>query len=753
MRTLMLQVQLELRLLAKLRLLLLLPPAAGLWLLFQCADVGLPASMDVNLYAAEAHEQLMTYLTVLPIFLGVWLIRHDTMSSSYEWSLSLPVSNRTMIASKWIAGFLISTLFTICILAAYILVAFRHHVSWTSILTEVAHYGLLYELSFAPAVALGIVLGALMPFRFALPIAFCGWVFGSIFVPVYLIEVFGWYPMKAFSLNQLIGGLNADLTEAWSYRPRTAETLLSMLFTAAFTLCMLSATGAMLAKSRPVLRPAVPVASFILSLLLAGAAFTPYLDLWTNRYEQFDRLAAASVNSEQARPHDRYRFKLDRLDIHAARLADNSLELQAELVLPTDGGALIPAAPGVSEVTPYSEGRITFLLNPLFRIERLAVDGQSVNWTQENDHLSFDAGALRTNTDKHTVSLTYTSGGPLQQWSHDGSGEYYQLFVAGDSVFLPSYAGWYPIPGGDHLLYRSGGLQVRSDVASLFHADFSLTMEGFGEEMIATIPPSAENASSAIQRFEQRDAEAPSIISGAFTTVRIEGEPLSIVTTPGNVVESRIFLAKLHEKRVFYEQWAGASFSGLRQIIYFPLAGSFDRGYSMTGTFAVGDTLFIGETKHSNLDSYRLDQVVNWMLFGDTVNYQYWVNEWDDQNQDMLRTYSIVQELRRAISYYLPLKEAQVDTDDLQFDFNTASPLGTRMKQMIDGAYAEGDGELVKRVLLRFWKQGLHIEDYNAGRRYVYMGDSPMYLFPVITWDEWLQAWDEEKGRLIDNDR
>ncbi|MFB9330337.1 hypothetical protein ACFFSY_30700 [Paenibacillus aurantiacus] len=745
MRTLWLQTGFELKLIAKLRWTLLLPPAAGLWMLFQCADIGLPASMDVNLYAADAHSTLMTFLTALPMFLGVLLIRRDALNPSYEWSLTLPVTNRVMIAAKWIAGMLYSSAFTACILAVYAGVAVHHKLSWRSILSEIAHYAPLYETSFAAGVAVGIVIGALFPMRFALPVAFCGWIFGSIFVPVYLIEVFDWHILRLFSLNHLIGDLGAGASEAWAYRLSGVEYPLTYAFAGTVTVLVLAAACALLARTRPVVRPLAPIALMVAALIAACAVYTPYAELWQQRYAQWQQLMPSVPEAELTRPHAPYAFKVASMDVRLDRADDDTFAARAEIVLPTQDGRLLPAHEGQDAVTDRIEGRVVFLLYPKLRVTGLTVDGAQVPWMQEQDRISFDRAALAPSADAHKIVWNYAAVSPLNEWAHDGSGQYHLLFSQGESSFLPAYLGWYPIPGGDSLMYHVGKQIVpRADVASGLHTDFRLRLTGFAGRIVATLP-AAEDDRPGSRSFAGQNAALPTVVGGSFTAVKMADEPALMLTTPGNVEESRIFLENLGERRAFYERWTGARLDRIRQIVYFPFFGTFDRSYGLTSVFPIGDTLFIGELRHSNLDTYRMEQTINFLLFGDTVYTSDWVNNWDDQDPDRLNNYSIVQEIRRMIALYIPMKEGVIAQEDVHM----LSPIGEKMKQMVDTAYEQGKADVAKRVLMRFWNDGLTIEDQTSAgtASSVASNAASPYDYPFITWEQWLQAWYEEKGR------
>ncbi|UVI28731.1 hypothetical protein [Paenibacillus spongiae] len=743
MRTLALQTVMELRLLLRLRWPLLLPLAAGAWMILETRETGLPASMDVNLYAASAHDLLMIFVPMVPILLGVYLMRRDTLNTAYEWGLALPVTNRVFITSKWMAGFVYSSMFTLCIQAAYLIAAWQHALPWKSALKQILIYTSLYESSFAICLALGMVLGALMPMRFSLPIAFCGWVFGTLFVPMFLVEVFNWHPANMFSLNplELAGG---TVNEAWTFQLRAEEFRLKFAINAAFTLFMLTAAAAVLARSRPVLRPQIPNLVMWTALLTALASLVPYAGLWGVRYETINAVEAAAAPPEQAQPQEPFMFRIDRLALEVHRNEDDRLDLKATVDLPLQNGALIPAAPGIKKVKEHAEGVVSFLLYPRLTVQSLAIDGRSVPFEQKRDLVSFERDLLGTGSGTRTLVFTYT--GTLHEWEREYTRQYYRAFVDGRQVFLPGYNGWFPIPGGDSLLYKSYRYAMsRTDTLQYMQADIDVRMTGFPGDLFTTIPPAPDDGPGS-RHWSQKSAGGLTILGGSFETVRIDGEPISIVTTPGNVEESKLFLERINEQRIFYEDWIGEPLNRLKQIVYFPMDDTMRWSYG-NNLFIEGHTLFINEMTHNNLDNYKLQQVMTYLLFGDTVSTTMPVNEWDDKNQKMADTYSIVQELREAIVPYVWLAESL--PADERLNMHHISPLHKTMHEMINNAYAAGKQDLVRRVLLRFYDQGLYIKDpYSVPFQPIQFSEHDgRFKFPVITWKQWLKVWNEEKGR------
>jgi len=708
-------------------------------MLIQCSEINMPNASDINLYASEAHMQLIALLTTVPVITGVLLIRRDIFNPTYEWSLGLPVTNRVFIGSKWLAGFLYCSLFTCFIQLAYLLVARDNGLPWASILRYLSFYTVQYETSFGISLALGIIIGALMPLRFALPIAFCGWIFGSLFVPVFLTNLFNMYPVNAFSLNHTIGASGNAINGTWDFQLQKMESLLLFIINVSFALFMLCAAAALLARIRPVKRPKAPHLIMWTALLVAVASLVPYSGLWADRFERQSHIEAASSSATEHQ--EPYMFKITSMALDVTRLPDNTLWFKAAIRLPTSKGALVPSAPGVTEVGTHSPGHATFLLYPNLQVTHLSVDGKSISWQQNNDRVSFAIAALLPDQDEHLVELEYT--GSLHEWALDLSSTYYRAFVENKNVFLPTAIGWFPIPGGSGLFTTNQAIiRNRTDALQYMSAEIDLRMSGFPGKLFASIPAADDDKPEA-RHWRQAATNQLNVIGGNFEKVSIPGEPVSIITTLGNVESSKKFLETIKERRAFYEKWTGKPLTKLRQIFYFPMKDTFNQLHE-SNAYLANDTLFITQTIHSSIDQ-SLERVMNLLLFGDIVSNYILISDWDNQNKQMEETYSIVQELRLIITNYIWFKEQGLDYSFPYYN----SPLHSKMTEMIDTAYKEGKHELVRRVLLHFMEQGLGIQE-----NYSFDADlaadpqtAQLYHYGSIIWDQWLKVWNEEKGR------
>ncbi|AJY73678.1 hypothetical protein [Paenibacillus beijingensis] len=731
------QTSMELLLLLKLRWPLLLPAAAGVWMLIHTQSPTATASQDVNLYAFSEHSNILVISTVVPVLLGVLMLRRDLLHPSYEWMLRLPVSGAGWIAAKWTAGFLYMSLFTLAVHLGYAVSALRMHLPLSSLLHEAVRFSLIYEQSYGISLALGMFLGVLLPLRFALPVAFCGWMFGSIFLQLYVVRTFRLTELKAFYLHPLIDSQLLE-NEIWSPVLTLPDQADIALFNAAFGLFLLCASWALLGKYRPSLHRGRTSVIALAALALSGAAFIPYANLVQSRTNHQLELAAVSPGEEELEPNHSYSFRLYSIRIEAARLPDNSLQARAVLTVPTESGQLLPADPGRTHVRAHVDGYATFLLYPTLTVDSLQVNGMEAQWQRDGDKLSIPLQQLDAGSDKQTVIVTYH--GPIDEWTRGYNNESYLTFIRQGGAYLPANIGWYPLPGGDSLLYKPGGeasiVSERQDMNRFTSADFDVTLTGFQSKMFATLPSAADDK-PVKRHFSAAGVSGVSLYGGAFERVTVPGEPVSIVTTPGNREESRRFLERLHERRQYFEGMTGERLSSLRQIIYFPMNLVESPGINRQ-QYTIGDTFIVPESQHGNLDFYLLDTVTNMLLFGDAgkaINAPAPAQHAPDP--------SLVSEIRWAFGFMYNeyLQSSAIDNVPVLSDpslNDNADSYREAIRQMIDAAVMRGDGPKVWKVLNRFRTQGLRLPvPINAAG----MRETPAYDFPVITPEEWLREW------------
>jgi len=739
---------LELKLLLRLRWPLVFPPAAGAWMLFQLHGFAPSLSQNVYRHLIDSQSTFHTLSLGLPLLLGILLVRRDLLNPAFEWIHALPVSNLVFMLSKFAAGFLYMAAIVFFVDAAYLLEAMRSGLPADEIVRQLWRLDLDYFWSYGISLALGMTLGTQLPARFALPVGFCGWVFGSLFLQLFIVERSGMHLFKAFYLNHLLNAGPA-WNELWGGSLGGAEYARLRLFVAAFGLFLLAWSAAAVGRSRPYGSPRRATAAAALAFLVACAAFVPYAQLWNARYANLAALRAAAPDRDTGdiRPHTLYAFRVDAMTLELERLPEDRFRASAEFVLPTSGGRPLPAGGTAHKWTPREEGRLTFLLYPTLRVTGVSVDGAPASYTRQGDRLSVPLESLAAGTDTHHIRIGYE--GRLAEWNQVGTNEVYLAFLKGDSVYLPAHLGWHPLPGGDSLLFREDGGAVRDrlDAGDDLRADIEVKLHGFGGPLYASIPETTAAAgsgagSAGVRRFSARGAGAVTLIGGrGLTEVRHAGEPIAIVTTAANRASAARFLAELSERRNYYEAWLGRTAGTLERILYLPDEPVRTRPDLGSSSLASGSMLLLPEGMYQPLDRGHLNRALMMLLFGD-----------DNERtlaDDPARP-SIVHEIRQSIvDMYDWEHQAGVGTASgpgtaagATVPVSPGHPLQLRLSGAIQAAMAEGRLELAKQVLRGFYERGLAVRaPYRTDARIV-----TGRRYPVITWKDWNDAWPEAAG-------
>lgn len=731
-RAFSLQTALEWKLLARMRWPLLLPLAAFAYVAFSLAALPEGGSQDLYLQLLKLLSFFHTLSLGLPVLLGVLLARRDILHPAYEWLQAMPVSNPVFLLSKTAAGMLYSGLIPVATAAAFIAVSLRQGLSLMDALAAVLPI-LLYMLgSFAISLVLGLTIGVLLPARYALPIGFCGWMFGSVFIQVFMVERYGWYPLKAFYLNPM---LNTDLlrNEGWAGALNSEEAAKLAPFVLSFAVFLLAWCNAALGRQRPEGSGKRAVIAVFAALLLAGAAYIPYVRMWTSRFDRIE--AIASISPDQSRwmvPNERYAFRVNAVRLDVTKRDDQTLDIEAAIAFPVKQGK--PLSVMDDGYAPAREpGMLTFLLHPSLRVTGFEINGKSAPYSRNGDRLSVPLGVLADSEGEQTARFRYEG-----KLNIPAARETYSSFVRKGGAYLPAHIGWYPLPGGDSLFFRSGReVLERRDAAVGLTADFDVRIRGFGDmPLFATLAGAPDDGSNGIRHFKQRNAAAFTLFGGRYIEAGIPDESVSVVTTAGARKESEAFLYELRARKQYYESWLGQPLDRLRQLYYFP-----DEPINTNRSYAperlMGDAMLYAQATYANLDANRLMTTLQVLLFGDPDDASF------AEHTEGPR--SIVQEIREAILGLYDLENAGAAGQWRHSRLTHAtSPEDGQMQEKINNmiieAFESGRTEQAKQTLAFFYRQGLRIE--QKPYREMYMADeSQLYSYPVISYEDWLEVW------------
>lgn len=738
MKPYFLQCLLELKLLLRLRWTLLLPPAAFVWTLIKLSAAQAPASQNLYLYLLDSESTLHAFSLLIPVLLGILLVRRDILHPSFEWSHSLPAANWAYIASKFTVACLYMASIAYAPLAAYAGTALKAGEPLGEIGARLLPIAIQYASSHSAAIALGIALGTLIPLRFALPVGFSAWLFGILFLQVFLVERLGWFPLRAFYLNHMYKPLFFQ-NEVWSSALFQEEMQLILLFAALATLFLLALACAWLGRFRPA-RPALlaPLLAGV-ALIAAASAYVPYAGLWQERLQQLALVEEAATLAERqaeelwASGEAPFLFQLSRMELHITRQPDDQLQIAARLEIPTRSGKPLPAATASEGEAPTAPERLSFLLHPAFEVSSLTLNGSPVPWKRAGDQLSLPVSALDAGTERQIIELAYS--GKLNQWSDNITGDAYFGFAKGGDVYMPSHIGWFPIPGYP-LLFQRIGSYVHDDVRTIagLSMDIDLTASGFPEgTLYATIPAAADDRGDR-RHFVAENAAPPTLFGGGFEQITLPGGQLAIITTASNRQEATCFLAEAEEQLAYYKEWLGVPLGRISQVAYLGI-------YTIQSPFLYnfnridGNTLFAAEGIRNNLDAFRMEALINYALFGDSAIPSYihptspLAYIWEIRNG--LR---LVYQLERGITFPNPLHHyaGQMGGD---------SPLPVQAD--ILAAHAAGKLEDAKRVLKRFYMQAPGIRSEEGDGALPRAAVPPGGEIAAPTAADWKQAWKE----------
>ncbi|EFM11651.1 hypothetical protein PaecuDRAFT_1257 [Paenibacillus curdlanolyticus YK9] len=736
LRSALLHVLLECKLLFRLRWPMLLPIGAGIWVFMSLtipAGADIPPSFYAN--AAEEHAVVQSLTAVLPALLGVLLMRRDLLSGNFDWSFGSPLPNALLVAAKFTAGILYMCLFIGFIFAGDAIAAARFGLPGDAIAYELGwlllHYGMTYSIT----LALGMAIGALMPSRFALPVAFLGWVFGAFFLQIYALPETNWYMLKAFMLSHLLTDSSTFGNDGWTPALYGREYALLALFVAAFGLFLLTLATSAVRRIRPSMHNRHPAPAAAAALLLSIVAALPYAYFWMERLERVDLIRSSAPSYVAITPHEPYQFQLSSVSIIAERLPADGLRGNVTVTVPLHNGEPLPASSDVAKVASIQPHRLAFLLHPAMQIQSIAWDGHPADWDRSGERVFVTIPPSAANAAAGKIAFRYE--GKLMDWARTNNSEGYWSFIHDSSVYLPGTVGWYPLPGGDSLFYQGskarggpGNYVNRTDVTANLFTDFDVTMKGFNEPLFATLPKlspvhteaSGTSASSAnVQRFKGSRAQSVDIIAGRFKAIQHGSEATAIVTTSGDAKRSELLLSELEQLERYYAGWL-PNLQPVRQLWTAPIFTAMPVGEGMSDMLKNDTLLLSGSVTGMYGSDLRL--AANVLLFGDLDTN---ATDWTLLDAAESQQSSIVYDLRNAIRYMHDAEQPHARPISLLSD----SRHWLLIKTQIDHALEAGRAEQVKQVLSQLWSRGLKIPSDNL----------------TLTMEDWNMAWNEEMNR------
>jgi len=734
------QTRLELLLILRMRWPILLPLAAGIYLWAQMAGSASDGYADIRLALIDMLRTFHTLSLALPMLFGVLLVRRDLLHPAFGWMHALPVNNAAYLLGKLCAGFLYLLLIPIATGIAYTLPYIRSGLPLAEWADSILPILTLQSGSYAVTLILGMTIGVLVPGRFALPIAFCGWLFGSVFLQEFIVVRLGWYPLKPFFLHHFLS-TEYLMNEGWS-RAFAPEYAAFAPFVLLFMVFLLAWSAAAVGRSRPEGSPASAVILTLAALAIAAAFYVPYAAAWADRYGHIRTLAATAPPQDAIAPHAPYVFEVDLAAAEVHKISEHGIRVDAKLVLPLRGNRPISIADPNLAPIERKPGTATFLLHPSLRVFEVKLNGAASAFERKGDRLSLPLPQLTDGATVSTATVEIRYEGELDEWAYNSAGEYYWAFVRDQGLFLPGHIGWFPIPGGDSLFYRSEPfLYDRTDAGrDTGQTHYELELYGFGRLPVYASLPSGVDRDGVI-RFVGTDSAVPALFGGSFIKVALPDGGPAVITTPANRMNSVRFLEELNKRLEYYAEWLGPeaaeSGSRLKQIAYFPTNVARSYGYQQADGLSAG-TVLLPSYSQSALGAAELQTALRLMLFGD-----------DDSSLYSDRTgteHSIVGEIRNAI---LMLYELERETDPhwIHSPYVALTPDGIpvmdHIAHMLREAVADGRSGQARGVLEHFYREGLSIDTL---RNRVAFDDTefPGEAYPRVAYEDWLKVWQND---------
>lgn len=679
-------------------------------------------SPDRNLFeeAYPFHTLVQTMTLGLVMFLGILTIRRDIRRSSYEWSAALPVSYGTRVTTKYLAGVLYCSLFTLAAGGVYAWCSGSHGVTPEITREFTLYFVLTYEVSYLVTYALAMLLAITIPNRAVYLIGFCGWMFGTFFMDLFLIGKAGLEPLRTFHLNRffMTGGTPNDM---WGTDIYASELFYSRLFVLAFTLLLLAAGATVLNRLRPTKHARAVWFISGLALLLAVGAFAPYGLEWKERYDGYRaKLADPTMKTfEEVTPgwKEEDLFAVQGYDITMKRKQGDVLEFRAALTIPAD------------EVSGKKELLLT--LNRNFQAKEAVVNGEAASFTHKGDQLTIQ---LPAPGDKR-LSVEIAYGGAMLDFApgFQGQGSAF-AFVRGDSLFLPGYIAWYPLPGHQSIYVKNGsGIEL----GTLFKPMVSLStymklkVEGFERPLYASMEETKRQGK--VQYFEGPTRDALTLFGGNLIELAEPDFPAKVVTTPYNAYYGEAVLKRWKELYVYFSGWVDHFEPRMTQWLYLPNKNYLN--YSVENQSYImpngADTEYMAKIlMNEMLLGSRRDEDPNLQIENDIrlqlralMWYVYFYEEQGYSSQDLA-----LGQADSYLLYELYSNEKERDPDRVNL----------RMMNQVGKALDEGKLEQVKRVLNVFYDRGLEIRNSDG------KDDSEDRKIPYSEWERvWKQVMEQ----------
>lgn len=741
MKKWLVQLKFELSFLFKNWLLLPLPMLFFVWLVTSMTVERVSGSENlyISVYRAT-HSTIFILVIGLSILIGVYLMRRDIGNDSFEWHQAFPVSNFVFLSAKFVAGMIYMSLFTLLMGSVFGTLSSLEGIPPIEIINVLKFFIAQYEVSLLISLSLGIILSVIIQNRFVYLIAFCAWIFGTIFMEIFILDQTELFYLKTFHLTYLF--IDSILVNgSWGIELMREEIKLQRLFVLSFSLMLLVTTMLVLNSRRPNEHYRLWKLLGTLSVLGAIIAYIPYGSFWSDRLSQFNNakdgapvfshpsegdtevyLSFPPNHHPEALPEEERtiykqdRFAIDQYEIEINQEEGNSLNVTADVTIPKNQLVKIE--------------KLKFTLNNSFSIKEVKVDQLPISYEQEGNFITL---TLPDTVNEPTIHLTYE--GVYNLWTQRIGQEYYPGFFLNDQLVMPAHTAWYPLPGHQYLIDSTG--TSRTDIGLTQPTEFKVTLDGVQNKVYGSI----ENSQSSGETHKLSGKTARlDLFSGNLTEIESAHYNTTLITVPYRHNEAKNFMKEMDKRLVYFEEFLNEDIDPVHHYFFLPLdqmrwsgyfnqEGFIDQNYLISPSYNYHQHNFINELVEVNL--FHEDNYVNDRTLTETIkaafNYLYELE--NDSEQDPLTIRS---------------KYAHIPDDAAKQNYSNEYVKADKVLDMIQNAMSQGREAKVKEVLSNIYSKHWSNNSYPTGY--------DLYQEPaaIIRFEEWKKEWNDVMENEID---
>lgn len=722
------QFKLELKLLFKQKIILSIPLLLAIYMCIYLLSSKTNINFSTNIYFSTYTFQYIFHTLSLCIafILGILIVRRDTLEKTYGWIGAYPTSSFIVFTAKFLAIFLYLSIFSVIINGTYFLLALIKGTPIDLAFRNMVFYIYNYEFSYAYTLSLAILLALVIKHRVVYLIGIVLWISSTFFLDNIALQEQKWYFLKVLHLNGFIEESILD-NEIWSSLMHS-ELWKSRLIILSLILTLLCISMFIYSLQRNSKTKSKFIVALSILLTLTIVSSIPYAKLWRERYENRALIFKnAPLNYEKI---DKKLFKINSYDLTITKEENNNLQIVSEVEIPTE------------EIEELNS--ITFTLNNAFKISNIYIDNKEITFEQRGNFVSFDTKLF--NKDLEFQNLVFNYEGQILDWGHNFRYENYFAFVKDNNVFLPSYFGWYPLPGeqdlykiDEHPIDKFSGIASRKEYTLKETAAFNIILNGFKNDIFTTAGTTIRKGN--IQDIKVKSKTGITLIGGQLEEYVSKNNLVSFVCSPSNGKYAVDFVEQISQMIEYYNSWTNKTLDTPIKIFYLPLYHLGDFGYQ--DIYLQEDSFLMTEFKTQLLtDENTLTQLITSYLFNDEVSNIIVSEDIEEKITMEIRNAFLYLYARESIGsskiteYYEEYFEAWNNYYEENMDESVDEKV--KIREMIVKALDEGKGKQVKNVLLKFQNRISGVQEEKSIEN-----SSNIYRLPPTFYDEWMHEWEK----------